>query len=191
MIDKVICQCDQQASLFLQQKLKLATATQRHEIVDAIVHHSHPLMVNRFGNFLVQRCFEYGTKDQVDAIANAIRGNVVDLSMDMFGCHVVQKAFDCVDEDYKAAMVKELLCRIPETVNHRFSCHVWQKLLEIRWMGAPPVIMKYVNDALRGMWTEIALGETGSLVVQNVFENCLEEDKVLNALGSTNLASVH
>lgn len=39
--------------------------------------------------------------------------------------------------------------------------------------------MKYVNEALRGRWSEVALGETGSLVVQNIFENCLEEDKVL------------
>lgn len=38
--------------------------------------------------------------------------------------------------------------------------------------------MKYVNEALNGMWPEVALGETGSLVVQNIFENCLEEDKV-------------
>lgn len=178
VIEKVIYQSDQQASLFLQQKLKLATTAQKHEIVDAIVRHCNLLMVNRFGNFLVQRCFEYGTGDHIDGIANAMLGNVVNLSMDMFGCHVVQKAFDCVDEEHKAAMVKELLCRIPETVNHRFACHVWQKLLEIRWKGSPPVIMKYVNDALRGLWTEIALGETGSLVVQNIFENCLDEDKV-------------
>lgn len=39
--------------------------------------------------------------------------------------------------------------------------------------------MKYVNESLRGRWSEVALGETGSLVVQNIFENCLEEDKVL------------
>ena len=178
MIEKVVCQSDQQASLFLQQKLKLATPVQKFEIINAIVENCYPLMVNRFGNFLVQRCFEYGTKEQVDGIANGIRGNVVALSMDMFGCHVVQKAFDCVDEDYKAAMVKELLCRIPETVSHRFACHVWQKLLEIRWEGAAPVIIRYVNDALSGHWTEIAMGETGSLVVQNIFENCLDEDKV-------------
>jgi hypothetical protein len=28
------------------------------------------------------------------------------------------------------------------------------------------------------MWHEVALGETGSLVVQNIFENCVEEEKV-------------
>jgi Pumilio-family RNA binding repeat len=147
-------------------------------------------MINRFGNFLVQRCFEYGTKEQVEGICNAIKGKVVSLSMDPFGCHVVQKAFDCVDEETKADMVKELLCRIPETVSHRFACHVWQKLLETRWAGAAPVVMEYVNDALRGGWTEIALGETGSLVVQNIFENCLDEDKVPFYLGRCEILSL-
>lgn len=146
--------------------------------MEAIIAQAYPLMVNRFGNFLVQRCFEHGTPEQVIKIAEAIRGNTLNLSMDAFGCHVVQKAFDSVPENYKAIMVHELLRRIPETVIHRYACHVWQKLFELRWTESPPQIMKYVNEALQGMWHEVALGETGSLVVQNIFENCLEEDKV-------------
>ncbi|XDG02903.1 hypothetical protein ABKA04_002518 [Annulohypoxylon sp. FPYF3050] len=177
IVDKIICNNDQQASIFLQQKLKVGTPDQKYEIVEAIVGSAYPLMVNRFGNFLVQRCFEHGTPEQVIKIAQAIRGNTLNLSMDPFGCHVVQKAFDAVPEDYKAFMVHELLRRIPETVIHRYACHVWQKLFELRWTESPPQIMKYVNDALHGMWHEVALGETGSLVVQNIFENCLEEDK--------------
>ena len=178
IVDKIVCNNDQQASIFLQQKLKVGTTDQKYEIVEAIVAQAYPLMVNRFGNFLVQRCFEHGTPEQVIKIAEAIRGNTLNLSMDAFGCHVVQKAFDSVPEDYKAIMVHELLRRIPETVIHRYACHVWQKLFELRWTESPPQIMKYVNDALHGMWHEVALGETGSLVVQNIFENCLEEDKV-------------
>ncbi|CAH0041001.1 unnamed protein product [Clonostachys solani] len=177
IVDKIVCNNDQQASIFLQQKLKVGTPEQKYEIVEAIVAQAYPLMVNRFGNFLVQRCFEHGTPEQVIKIAEAIRGNTLNLSMDPFGCHVVQKAFDSVPEDYKAIMVHELLRRIPETVIHRYACHVWQKLFELRWTESPPQIMKYVNEALRGMWHEVALGETGSLVVQNIFENCLEEDK--------------
>lgn len=178
IVDKIVCNNDQQASIFLQQKLKVGTVEQKYEIIEAIVAQAYPLMVNRFGNFLVQRCFEHGTPEQVIAIANAIRGNTLSLSMDAFGCHVVQKAFDAVPEDYKAIMVHELLRRIPETVIHRYACHVWQKLFELRWSDSPPQIMKYVNEALAGMWHDVALGETGSLVVQNIFENCLEEDKV-------------
>lgn len=197
IVDKIVCNNDQQASIFLQQKLKVGTVEQKYEIVEAIVAQAYPLMVNRFGNFLVQRCFEHGTPEQVIAIANAIRGNTLSLSMDAFGCHVVQKAFDAVPEDYKAVMVHELLRRIPETVIHRYACHVWQKLFELRWSDSPPQIMKYVNEALRGMWHDVALGETGSLVVQNIFENCLEEDKVRLptaiecAFQLTNKSSVH
>lgn len=181
IVDKIVCSNDQQASIFLQQKLKVASSDQKRELVDAIIAQALPLMTNRFGNFLVQRCLEHGTSDQIIAIANAIRGNTLLLSMDPFGCHVVQKAFDVVPEDFKAIMVHELLRRIPETVIHRYACHVWQKLFELRWSDSPPQIMKYVNEALRGMWHEVALGETGSLVVQNIFENCLEEDKVCRA----------
>ncbi|KAK4936780.1 hypothetical protein LTR10_022437 [Elasticomyces elasticus] len=177
IVDKIVCNNDQQASIFLQQKLKVGTAEQKFEIVESIVNQAYPLMINRFGNFLVQRCFEHGTPDQVVAIANAIHGNVIALSMDPFGCHVIQKAFDSVPEDHKAAMVRELLRRIPDTVIHRYACHVWQKLFELRWSGEPPQIMLEVNKALRGMWHEVALGETGSLVVQNIFENCVEEEK--------------
>ena len=115
IVDKIVCNNDQQASIFLQQKIKIGTPDQK---------------------------------------------------------------FDYVPEEYKATMVHELLRRIPETVIHRYACHVWQKLFELRWSDSPPQIMRYVNEALRGMWHEVALGETGSLVVQNIFENCLEEDKV-------------
>ncbi|KXX81196.1 Meiotic coiled-coil protein 2 [Madurella mycetomatis] len=177
IVDKIVCNNDQQASIFLQQKLKVGTPEQKYNIVEAIVAQAYHLMVNRFGNFLIQRCFEHGTPEQIIKIAEAIRGNTLNLSMDPFGCHVVQKAFDSVPEDYKAIMVHELLRHIPETVIHRYACHVWQKLFELRWAESPPQIMKYVNEALRGMWHEVALGETGSLVVQNIFENCLEEDK--------------
>jgi hypothetical protein len=177
IVDKIVCNNDQQASIFLQQKLKVGTPEQKYDIVEAIVAQAFPLMINRFGNFLVQRCFEHGLPDQVIKIAQAIRGNTLNLSMDPFGCHVVQKAFDSVPEEWKSLFVHELLRRIPETVIHRYACHVWQKLFELRWSSTPPQIMKHVNKALKGMWHEVALGETGSLVVQNIFENCLEEDK--------------
>ncbi|KAI1084078.1 ARM repeat-containing protein [Whalleya microplaca] len=192
IVDKIVCNNDQQASIFLQQKLKVGTPDQKYDIVEAIIAQAYSLMINRFGNFLVQRCFEHGTPEQVIKIAEAIRGCTLELSMDPFGCHVVQKAFDSVPEDYKAIMVHELLRQIPKTVIHRYACHVWQKLFELRWTKSPPQIMKYVNDALRGMWHEVALGETGSLVVQNIFENCLEEDKrpcIEEVLANINIVS--
>ena len=119
IVDRIVINDDKQAFFSLQRKLMIGSAEQKHVIVNSIVAQAYPLMVNRFGNFLVQRCFENGTPEQIDGIASVIRGNTRDLSMDAFGCHVIQKAFDCVSEASKATMVAELLQRIPETVIDR------------------------------------------------------------------------
>lgn len=88
------------------------------------------------------------------------------------------QALDNVDEDIKIELVSELFQNIPETITHRYACHVWQKVFEIRWNENPPAVMNHVNNALQGRWAQVALDETGSLVIQNIFENLTEQDKV-------------
>ncbi|KAF9922882.1 hypothetical protein BGZ65_009296, partial [Modicella reniformis] len=192
-IDRILQATDQQASIHLQQKLKTSPPDQKIQIVDAILGaggssgragQAYILMCNRFGNFLIQRCFEFGTPQQVESLAQAMRGNILTLACDPFGCHVVQKALDTVEEDCKAKIVTEMFRRISQTIIHRYACHVWQKVFEIRWTDAPPAVMTYVNNAVSGKWATVAVDETGSLVVQNIFENCPEHDKrpVLNEI---------
>ena len=177
IVDKIISSNDQQASIFLQQKIKNSEPALKDAIVESIINRGLELMGNRFGNFLIQRVFECANHAQIMGLAAHIEGHTVRLSTDAFGCHVIQKAFDCVPEAFKHQMVRELLTRIRDTIVHRYACHVWQKLFELRWQGPPPMIMGTVNAALVGQWTQVAIGETGSLVVQNIFENCNEEDK--------------
>lgn len=192
LVDKIISSNDQQASVALQQKLKVAPSEQKAAMIDAIIVHAFPLMgeticiflflgpdqaVNRFGNFLIQRCFEHGSAEQIEMIVDHIKGNVITLSKDAFGCHVIQKAFDNTSEKAKMIMVQELMSDIKQTVTHRYACHVWQKLFEVTWSEKAPEIMSIVNKELAGSWDQIALGETGSLVVQNIFENCIEAER--------------
>ncbi|KAG0080695.1 hypothetical protein BGZ90_011572 [Linnemannia elongata] len=185
-VDRILQATDQQASIHLQQKLKTSPPDQKLQIIDAILttNSAYPLMSNRFGNFLIQRCFEFGSPSQISLLAQAMRGNILTLACDPFGCHVVQKALDNVEEDCKARIVTEMFRRIRETIVHRYACHVWQKVFEIRWVDAPPAVMTYVNSAVVGRWAGVAVDETGSLVVQNIFENCAEHDKrpVLNEI---------
>ncbi|KAK3820741.1 MAG: armadillo-type protein, partial [Linnemannia elongata] len=185
-VDRILQATDQQASIHLQQKLKTSPPDQKLQIIDAILTTSsaYPLMSNRFGNFLIQRCFEFGSPSQISLLAQAMRGNILTLACDPFGCHVVQKALDNAEEDCKARIVTEMFRKIRETIVHRYACHVWQKVFEIRWVDAPPAVMTYVNSAVVGGWAGVAVDETGSLVVQNIFENCTEHDKrpVLNEI---------
>ncbi|KAJ3127503.1 hypothetical protein HK098_006281 [Nowakowskiella sp. JEL0407] len=178
LVDKITKTNDQPASLLLQQKLKSATPATKELIFEAINKQSVYLMKNRFGNFLMQRCLEFGSPNQVRSIGLAMRGNMYTLSCDRFGCHVVQKALDAIDEELKAALISELFRTIPETITHRFACHVWQRIFEIKWKDDQLSVMPYVDSALRSQWHMIANDENGSLVVQCIFENCLEKEKV-------------
>jgi hypothetical protein len=108
-----------------------------------------------------------------------MKGHILELTCEPFGCHVVQKALDNVNESIRATLVSELFICIPETITHKYACHVWQKVFEIKWeSNTPPPIMKHVHQSLEGKWSQIALDETGSLVIQNIFENLTENDKV-------------
>ncbi|KAI8925267.1 armadillo-type protein [Entophlyctis helioformis] len=178
MVEKIIKTNDQPASIYLQQRIKSDTPEIKALIFDAVFQHVILLMKNRFGNFLVQCCLEYGSPSQMRSLGTRMRGHVLHLACDRFGCHVMQKAIERMDEDIKTAIVSELLKCVTETFTHRFACHVWQRVFETRWMSEPPPIMSYIHATLKGNWAMIANDENGSLVVQCIFENCSDAEKM-------------
>ncbi|KAJ3315760.1 hypothetical protein HDU76_002112, partial [Blyttiomyces sp. JEL0837] len=226
LVDKIVRSNDQPASLILQQKLKITSDENRETLIEVIKAQALPLIKNRFGNFLVQRCLEVGEKSQVRSLASTIFGNAIFLSCDRFGCHVVQKALELCDDDIKLNIIAELILAVPETITHRFACHVWQRVFESKWptfnhqnlmnptthatavsmlslldpsfnvasyqqngdeqyyqhhlprLPNPVyVILKRVNAVLRRQWHIVANDESGSLVVQCIFENCNDGEK--------------
>ncbi|TDL28065.1 ARM repeat-containing protein [Rickenella mellea] len=177
-VARVVKSSDQQASIFLQQKLKVADAKERSKIVDAICTRGFEMMAHRFGNWAVQRCLEAASSaDERRKIASCMRGRVVELAMNCYGCHVLQKALDC-EEDIRLLIVSELLIGDPaQTLVNKHASHVWSKIMEISWTPPAPPIFAYVNKALQGEWASLACHETGSLVVQHAFENLEESAK--------------
>ncbi|KAG2751846.1 ARM repeat-containing protein [Suillus brevipes Sb2] len=140
-----------EASIFLQQKLKVADLEERHKIVDAICARGFEMMSHR--------------------------GRVVDLATNCYGCHVLQKALDC-EEDIRLLIVSELLLGDPAlTLVNKHASHVWSKIMELTWTAPAPPIFAFVNKSLKGKWASLACHETGSLVVQHAFENLEESAK--------------
>ncbi|EIN14314.1 ARM repeat-containing protein [Punctularia strigosozonata HHB-11173 SS5] len=177
-VTRIIKSSDQQASIFLQQKLKVANLEERHKIVDAICTRGYEMMAHRFGNWAVQRCLEAATTaDERRKIASCMRGRVVELATNCYGCHVLQKALDC-EEDIRFLIVSELLLGDPaQTLVNKHASHVWSKIMELTWSSPAPPIFAYVHKSLQGQWAALACHETGSLVVQHAFENLEESAK--------------
>uniref|UniRef100_A0A8H7Y6Y2 PUM-HD domain-containing protein n=1 Tax=Psilocybe cubensis TaxID=181762 RepID=A0A8H7Y6Y2_PSICU len=177
-VARIIKSSDQQASIFLQQKLKVADLEEREKIVDAICARGFEMMAHRFGNWAVQRCLEAAsTAKERQKIVACMRGRIVDLAVNCYGCHVLQKALDC-EEDIRLVIVSELLLGDPaQTLVNKHASHVWSKIMELSWTPPAPPIFAYVNKSLKGKWASLACHETGSLVVQHAFENLEAEAK--------------
>ncbi|KAJ6506802.1 hypothetical protein C8R45DRAFT_1176112 [Mycena sanguinolenta] len=178
-VARIIKSADQQASIFLQQKLKVAGVEERGRIVDAICARGGEMMMHRFGNWAVQRCLEAATgAEERRKIVACMRGRVVDLATNCYGCHVLQKALDCEEEEVRLLIVSELLMGDPaQTLVNKHASHVWSKIMELSWTPPAPPIFAYVNKSLKGKWAALACHETGSLVVQHAFENLEESAK--------------
>ncbi|KAA1467795.1 ARM repeat-containing protein [Dentipellis sp. KUC8613] len=177
-VSRIIKSSDQQASIFLQQKLKVADLQERGKIIDAICAKGFEMMAHRFGNWAVQRCLEAAsTPDERRKIVHCMRGRIVELASNCYGCHVLQKALDC-EEDVRLLIVSELLLGDPaQTLVNKHASHVWSKIMELTWTSPAPPIFAYVNKSLKGKWASLACHETGSLVVQHAFENLEESAK--------------
>ncbi|KZT42604.1 ARM repeat-containing protein [Sistotremastrum suecicum HHB10207 ss-3] len=174
LVQRIINFSDQQASIFLQQKLKASSSDpgERAKIVDAICGKGFEMMCNRFGNWAVQRCLESSLSiHEKYQIVSCVRGRVIELATNCYGTHCLQKLLDC-EEDIRLLVVSELLVGDPcRTLLNKHASHVWSKIMELRWTPPAPPFFEYINRSLSGKWPSLACHETGSLVVQHAFEN--------------------
>ncbi|PWN20569.1 ARM repeat-containing protein [Microstroma glucosiphilum] len=164
----------QEASIILQQQLKSGSAERQTAIIRAIAPHLLVLSEDKHGNFLVQRAIGINA-----SVAWKLKGSYARLALSQYGCHVVQRILD-EDEPLKIAVVEELLSQnLLETLTSRNSVHVWAKALEVKWSSEKfrEKVFDVINAAMRGHWAYTAMQETGSIVVQNLFESAQGPEK--------------
>ncbi|KAK0207738.1 armadillo-type protein [Armillaria fumosa] len=148
-------QRDQQASIFLQQKLKVADSNERSKIMDAIRARGFEMLAHRFGNWAVQRCLEAASTAE-----ERRSGRIVILATNCY-------ALDC-EEDIRLAFVSELLLGDPaQTLVNRHASHVRSKIIELSWTPPAPPIFSFVNKSLKGKWAVLACHEAGSYCIQH------------------------
>lgn len=116
---------------FIQQKLERAAPLEKQQIFDEVTvahvyflsHHyssmSEEVLVNLavevfanvnllmtdvFGNYVIQKFFEYGTHEQKTLLCNVLKDNILSLSLQMYGCRVIQKALESIDPDQQVCL---------------------------------------------------------------------------------------
>ena len=67
-----------------------------YQVFSEILGSAYSLMTDVFGNYVIQKFFEFGTTEQKQALAQRIRGHVLPLALQMYGCRVIQKALESI-----------------------------------------------------------------------------------------------
>ena len=87
---------DQHGSRFIQQKLEQCTDEEKEMVFSEVLPASYSLITDVFGNYVIQKFFEFGTLDQKATLVERLHGHVPALSLHTYGCRVIQKAIESV-----------------------------------------------------------------------------------------------
>ena len=63
---------DQHGSRFIQQKLERASVAEKQMVFNEILSAAYNLMTDVFGNYVIQKFFEFGTPDQKTTLAQKV-----------------------------------------------------------------------------------------------------------------------
>ncbi|XP_058534035.1 pumilio homolog 1 isoform X9 [Ochotona princeps] len=162
---------DQHGSRFIQLKLERATAAERQLVFNEILQAAYQLMVDVFGNYVIQKFFEFGSHEQKLALAERIRGHVLSLALQMYGCRVIQKALEFIPADQQNEMVRELDGHVLKCVKDQNGNHVVQKCIEC----VQPQSLQFIIDAFKGQVFALSTHPYGCRVIQRILEHCLPD----------------
>jgi hypothetical protein len=162
---------DQQGSRLIQARLSVSPPAVISAIVDEIISDLHVLTMDVFGNYVVQKAFEYTDLAQQQRVTGMLRGKMVELSMHVYGCRVVQKILEIFDVQFHSLIVDELVEQLKDCVCDPNGNHVVQKAVE----RASAVLLQPVVDILGQDVFFFATHLYGCRVMQRVLEYCISQ----------------
>ena len=94
---------NQHGSRFIQQQIELANAEENQMVFMEVFPAAHVLMEDPYGNFVIQKFFEFGGDEQKLALIQTLQGHVLRLSTHTYGCRVIQKAIETLPPTHQVS----------------------------------------------------------------------------------------
>ncbi|TPX75413.1 hypothetical protein CcCBS67573_g03331 [Chytriomyces confervae] len=177
-------------NFLVQRCLEVGDASQVRAITSTMVGCVVMLSCDRFGCHVVQKALDVCDDEMKALFVNELLQAIPETVTHRFACHVWQRVFETqwTMYPYSAAAVP-LLHATYNTNSNNTTAHSTEQQADPDWEAATgelslsstthPVIsvVRSMDAVLRGQWHAIANDESGSLVVQCVFENCPEVEK--------------
>jgi len=124
------CQ-DQNGSRFIQQRLEMGDVIEQQIVVKEVLPEIRRLRNDVFGNYVVQKLFDFGSPQVKSDLRATLKGEMLQLSLQMYGCRVVQKALETLDEADLPGLLMEFHHNVLSCIHDQNGNHVIQKCIEV------------------------------------------------------------
>ena len=127
---------DQIGCRFLQKKIEEDTNFAISFLYPIIIEHLDEIINDKFGNYLIQKFFEYLSQNEIFLFMNSIKDNFLNIGLNQYGTRVIQKLMDYIKNTGDSFTVKNynffvslLTPNIINFSNNLNGCHIIQKVL--------------------------------------------------------------
>lgn len=97
--------CNYEGSKFIQLKLDEASDYRKCSIFNELKSNLLALMVDRFGNFIIQKFINIGNHEQRCEIVSMVQCNFMELGRHKYGCRVLQCAIERTTDNEKGFLL--------------------------------------------------------------------------------------
>ena len=183
---------DQQGSRFIQHKLDTAGKEERERVFREIQPEAVLLMKDVFGNYVIQKFFDFGNQTHKTFFLDHMKGKILELSNHVYACRVVQKV-NCLTDlatleakadlvqalehnillDQQASIVSELDEHIQTCVLDSNGNHVIQKIITC----VPTDFFRNMIERFCHQITQLSTHKFGCRIVQRLLDTCKPHDK--------------
>ncbi|KAL0374685.1 UNVERIFIED_CONTAM: Pumilio6, chloroplastic [Sesamum radiatum] len=157
---------DQHGSRFIQQKLETCSVEEKASVFKEVVPHAPKLMTDVFGNYVIQKLFEYGSPEQMNYLANQLQGQILPLSLQMYGCRVIQKkCIESIPTQNIQFIISSFRGQVAALSTHPYGCRVIQRVLE---HCDDNTETQFIVDEILDSVCSLAQDQYGNYVTQHV-----------------------
>ncbi|ODV96089.1 hypothetical protein PACTADRAFT_80157 [Pachysolen tannophilus NRRL Y-2460] len=166
---------DQHGSRFIQAQLESGSTLEEKEVIfNEIREIAFELMTDVFGNYVIQKYFEFGSEVQKKILLEAMEGHLLDLSLQMYGCRVVQRAIEFINIDEQCELIKEL--SNPADVIRCCKDSNGNHVIQIAIEKTPIEHISFIFEAMKPHLYHLSTNAYGCRVVQKMLEFGRPED---------------
>ncbi|KAM7208626.1 Pumilio y domain family member 4 [Naviculisporaceae sp. PSN 640] len=137
----------------LQRCIDHADGDQKKWLIARITDHANRLVMDPFGNYVVQYIIDLNEPSFTEPIVESFRGNICTLSKHKFSSNVVEKCLRCASDASRDAIVSEMVApgEIMGLLRDSFANYVVQTAMEY----STPVMKHALVENIRPVLTQI------------------------------------